>query len=99
MSCFCIHSASLLLLVVFNPFTFKIIIYMYVPVTIFLIVLGLLLQVFSISVYPAWRSSFSICCKAGLVGLNSLSFCLSVKLLISVLNQNEILAGDRKSVV
>ena len=28
----------------------------------------------------AWKISFSICCKAGLVVLNFLSFCLSVKL-------------------
>ena len=33
--------------------------------------------------FSTWRSSFSICCKAGLVVLNSLSFCLSVKLLVS----------------
>ena len=45
-SCFCIHSASLCLLVgAFNPFTFKVIIDMYVPMTIFLIVLGLFLEV------------------------------------------------------
>ena len=38
-SCFCIHSASLCLLVgAFNPFTFKVIINMYVPITVFLIV-------------------------------------------------------------
>ena len=43
-SCFCIHSASLCLLVgAFNPFTFKVVIDMYVPITIFLIVLVLLL--------------------------------------------------------
>ena len=43
-SCFCIHSASLCLLVgAFNPYTFKVIIDMYVPITIFLIILGLLL--------------------------------------------------------
>ena len=43
-SCFCIHSASLCLLIgTFNPFTFKVVIDMYVPITIFLIVLGLLL--------------------------------------------------------
>ena len=36
-SCFCIHLASLCLLVgAFNPFTFKVIIDMYVPITIFL---------------------------------------------------------------
>ena len=40
-SCFCNHSASLCLLVgAFNPFTFKVIIHMYVPMSIFLIVLG-----------------------------------------------------------
>ena len=44
--CFCIYSASLCLLVgAFNPFMFKVIIDMYVPMTIFLIVLGLFLQV------------------------------------------------------
>ena len=42
----------------------------------------------------AWRSSFSICCKAGLVLLNSLSLCLSVKLLISPWNLHESLAGE-----
>ena len=42
-------------------------------------------------VFPAERSSFSICCKAGLVVLNSLN--LSVKLLISLSNLNESLAG------
>ena len=40
-SCFSIHSASLCLLVgAFNPFTFKVIIDMYVPIAIFLIVWG-----------------------------------------------------------
>ena len=40
-SCFCIHSASLCLLVgAFNPFTFKVIIDKYDPVTIYFIVLG-----------------------------------------------------------
>ena len=38
--CFCIHSAILCLLVgAFNPFTFKVIIDMYVPIAIFLIFL------------------------------------------------------------
>ena len=36
---------------------------------------------------------FSICWRAGLVVLNSLSFCLSVNLLISPSYWNEILAG------
>ena len=43
--------------------------------------------------FSTWRSSFCICCKAGLVLLNSLSFCFSVKLLISPSNQNKSLAG------
>ena len=45
-------------------------------------------------VFPAQRSSFSICFKAGLVVLNSLSFCLSEKVLISPSKLNEILAGQ-----
>ena len=48
--CFCIHSATLCLLVgAFNSFIFQVIIDMYVPIPIFLNVLGLLLQVFSFS--------------------------------------------------
>ena len=46
-------------------------------------------------VFPAQRSSFSICCKAGLVVLKSISFCLSIKVLISPSNLNEILPGQR----
>ena len=100
-SCVCIHLASLYLLVgAFNPFTFKVIIDMYVPITIFLIILGLLFVIvlycyccFPSLVFPAYRSSFSICCKAGLVVLNSLSFCLYVKVLIYRSNLNEILPG------
>ena len=49
---------------------------------------------FASLVFPAWRNSFSICCKADLLALNSLSFCLSVKVLISPSNLNEILAGQ-----
>ena len=42
-SYFYVHSASPCILVgAFNPFSFKVIIGMYVPITIFLIVLGLL---------------------------------------------------------
>ena len=43
-------------------------------------------------VFLAQSSSFSICCKAGLVVLNYLSFCLSVKFLIFPSNLNDILA-------
>ena len=52
------------------------------------------LQVFSFSVFSAQRSSFSIFCKAGLVLLNSLNFCLSGKLLISPSNLKESLVGQ-----
>ena len=43
--------------------------------------------------YDWQRADQGICFKAGLVVLNSLSFYLSVKVLISPLNLNEILAG------
>ena len=42
--------------------------------------------------FYAHRSTYSICCKTGLMVLHSLSFCLSVKLLISPSNLNESLA-------
>ena len=91
-SCFCIHSASLCLLVgAFNPFTFKVIIDKYDPIAIYFIVLGQ--SLYALFVFPIQRRSFSICWRAGLVVLNSLSFCLSVKLLISPSYLNEILAG------
>ena len=43
--------------------------------------------------FTGYVSPFSICCSAGLVVLNSLNFCLSVKLLISPLILNDIFAG------
>ena len=45
------------------------------------------------SVLPDYISLFNICCKAGLVVLNSLNFCLSEKLFISPSILSEILAG------
>ena len=39
---------------------------------------GLFLRSFSSLVFPAWRSSSSVCCKADLVVPESLRFCLSV---------------------
>ena len=77
----------------FNPFTFKVIIDKYDPVAIYFTVLGS--SLYTLSVFPVWRRSFSICWRAGLVVLNSLSFCLSVKVFISPLYLNEILAGYR----
>ena len=43
-------------------------------------------------VFTGYVSPFSICCKAGLMVLNSLNFCLSAKLLISPSIVNEIFA-------
>ena len=72
-SCFCIHSPSLCLLVgAFNPFTFKVIIHIYVPIAIFQL-FGLdFADFFSSVVFLDYISPFNICCKAGLVVLNSL---------------------------
>ena len=93
-SCFCIHSASLCLLVGgFNPFNFKVIIDIYVPIAIFLIVWGFV-DLFSSLVFLDYISPFNICCKAGQVVLNSLNFCLSEKLFISPSILNESLAGQ-----
>ena len=64
------------------------------PITIFLIVLGLFLQVFHFFCVTGYVSPFSICCKAVLVVLNSLNFCLSGKLLISPSTLKENLAGQ-----
>ena len=44
-------------------------------------------------VFLDYISPFNICCKAGLVVLNSLNFCLSKMLFISPSILNEILAG------
>ena len=93
-SCFRIHSASLCLLVgAFNLFTFKVIIDIYVPIAIFLIVWGWFCSYFSSPIFLEYISPFNIYCKAGLVVLNSLNFCLSEKLFISPPILNEILAG------
>ena len=49
---------------------------------------------FSSLVFLDYISPFNICCKAGLVVLNSPKFCLSGKLFISPSILNEILARD-----
>ena len=91
--CFRIHSASLCLLVgAFNPFTFKVIIDIYVPIAIFLFGVNFVDLFFSL-VFLDYISPFNIYCKAGLVVLNSLNFCLSEKLFISPSILTEILAG------
>ena len=50
-------------------------------------------DLFSSVVFLDYISPFNICCKAGLVVLNSINLCLSEKLLISPSILNEILAG------
>ena len=64
----------------------------YIPLLVSLVICGIFVSCCCLF-FSASRSSFSICCKAGLVLLNSLSFCLSVKVLISPSNLNESLAG------
>ena len=49
-------------------------------------------DLFSSLVFHDYISPFNICCKADLVVLNSLYFCLSEKLFISPSILNEILA-------
>ena len=81
-SCFCIHSASLCLLVgAFNLFTFKVIIDIYVPIAI---VWGWFCKSFSSVAFLDYISPFNICCKACLLVLNSLNFCLSEKIYFSI---------------
>ena len=63
-----------------------------VYIAIFLIVWGWFCRSFSSLVFLDYISPFNICCKAGLVVLNSLSFCLSEKLFISQSILNKILA-------
>ena len=74
----------------FTTFTCKVIIDKYDPVAIYFVVLGS--SLYTLSVFSVYRRSFSICGRAGLVVLNSLNFCLSVKLLISPSYLDEILA-------
>ena len=59
----------------------------------FLNIWGWFCRFFFSVVFLYYISPFNICCKAGLVALNSLNFCLSEKLFISPSILNEILAG------
>ena len=96
--CFCIHSASLSLLVgAFNPFTFKVIIDIYVPIAIFLIVWGWFCRSFSSLVFLDYISPFNICCKAGFLVLNFLNFCLSEMLFISHTSFSEFVTITKTS--
>ena len=62
-------------------------------IAVFLIVWGWFCRSFSSLVFHDYISPFTICCKAGLVVLNSLNFCLSEMLFISPSVLNEILTG------
>ena len=91
-SCFCINSANLCLLVgALNTFTFKVIIDIYVPIAIFLIVWGWFCISFFFSCID-YILPVNVCCKADLVVLSSLNFCLSEKLFISLSTLNGIFA-------
>ena len=93
-SCFCIHSASLCLLGgAFNPFTFKVIIDIYVPIAIFLIVWDWFCRSFFSLVFLDYISPFNICCKADLLVLSFPNFCFSKRLFIYPSILNEIFAG------
>ena len=82
-----------LLVGAFNPLTFKAIIDIYVPITIFLILSGWFCRLLTSLVFLDYISLFNICCKVSSVTLNFLNFCLSEKLLISPSILNEILSG------
>ena len=71
---------------------FTITIDIYVPFAIFLILGVGFVDLFSSLVFLDYINLFNICCKAGLVVMSSLNFCLSEKLFISSLILNEIFA-------
>ena len=74
----------------FNPFVFTVGIHAYLNfLNCFWVYLCM-----SFLVFPPYRSPFNICCKVHLVMLNSLIFCLCIKLLISSPILNEILDGQ-----
>ena len=93
-TCTCFHLPSQSVFWLVHLIHLHLIINMYDPITIFLIVFILCRSLPSL-VFPTQRSSFSICCKAGLVVIHFLKFCLSVKLLISPSNPKEDLAEQR----
>ena len=84
-------SQSVSLVGAFNLFTFKVISDIYIPIAIFLIVWGYFIDLFSSLVFLDYISPFNICCKAALMVLNTLNFCLSENF-ISPSILNEILA-------
>ena len=94
-SCFfLIHSDTFCLLVrVFSPFIFRVIIDRYVFSDVLLLVLSLYLEIFSVPFFSFLllvlplhlKIPFNISCRAALVVMNSFTFCLSGKLFISAI--------------
>ena len=70
-----------LLVGAFNPFIFKVIIDIYVPIAIFLIEVDFV-DLFSALEFLDYISPFNICRESGLVVPNSLNFFLSEELCI-----------------
>ena len=69
------------------------------PIAIFWVdCVFLFCRYFSSLLFPDYKSRFNVCCKAGLVVLNSLNFCLSVRLPIFPSILNEILARENNFV-
>ena len=91
-SCFVsIHPVGVFCLEHLIHLTFKVIIDIYVPIAIFLFGIDFV-DLFSSLVFLDYISPINICCKAGLVVLSFLNFCLSGKLFIYPSILNEILA-------
>ena len=86
-----IHPASLCLLVgAFNPFTFKVVISMYDPITVSLVVWGLFsIGLFLLCFLPREVPLAFVVKLIFAIKLNSFNFCLSGKLLISPPNLKE----------
>ena len=82
-----------LLVGTFNSFTFNVIIDIYVPIAISYLFGIDFVGLFSSLVFLDYIRLLNICCKAHLVVVNSLDFCLSEKLFISPSILNEILTG------
>ena len=67
---------------------------MYDPITVFLIVLGLFsLGLFLSLCFLPSEVPLAICCKAGLVVLNSFNFCLSGKFFDFSIESERVLLG------
>ena len=78
-SCLCTLLMFLILVAYLCMDDFLSVVYIYMPLLVSLVICGIFVSSCGLF-FSVERSSFSICCKAILVLLNSLSFCLSVKL-------------------